>query len=110
MLDRKTKDIDASIELLEDRRKQVLWMSISYISIAILLVIPYLYIFTTINNINFNTLLTDTPQLLFLFGVITIMSFSFISLLLNMAYTNATNTGYYDILMYLKQHETKRKK
>ena len=105
MLDRKTKDIDASIELLEDRKKESKYIALSFMIMWMLTSIGamiWLCLFTTIpfKEMGINTLIYLG------FGVIAVfIFFIFVALIILMAAIYRENDRrYLNTLIYLKKH------
>jgi biotin transporter BioY len=103
MLDRKTKDIDANIELLEDRRK--LWKNVSILlgfatlSIEIVyLALAFLYFGILMNpDISFEKTV--------LYGLMAIPVFIYLAAIMVIVFSyNKNSSEHYDMLIFLKKH------
>jgi len=110
MLDRKTKDIDANIELLNDRKERSKLIMLFFVFIWAILLVVGVYALVQFGDIK--TLDINTNLLIYV-GVIIILCVILACTLSIVMYISAINQDsevrYYSLLIYLKKHFEKKK-
>lgn len=111
MLDRKIKDKDARVELLEDKIKNEKMFQLTMGIVAIINLIAIgvgMITFGSMADSSFQMILQKYPRLLFVSGLGIILTI-FMLLFSYVAVMGSQNTlQYYHTLIYLKEHEKKK--